>query len=392
MIYFVTLFILLVPVLIYDFMEREQGKRLWYYAELLILIFLVGLRYRVGGDTLVYIELFDDYPTFTELFDFDFVSADFNPLWYVFNAIIKSIWNDFTFFQIVHAVVVNGVFFWFFRKYTKYFFTAIVLYYIPFYLLYNTEVLRESLAVCVLMLSFSLLLKRKYFKYFICCLIALGFHYSALMLFVIPFILSLPKISWKITLLAFGLLFVVLSVSNLGGILQNVFSANAGMSFKVDAYTVGGFFDVVNVRGVLANVLPIILLLYVNQNTGEKSNMQNNEFIINFKVHNLLFVYAMFACITMFVPTMFMRLQNYIVPFYIIVLASLVIPAINSPSDKQKLLHKILLIFTTVWFLFFGFRMYWGDDSNEVNDSIFLDRYYPYYSVFDPTEHPLREN
>ena len=53
MIYFVVFILLLIPVVKYDWMAKTGGESKWYYFNLVVLILLAGLRYRVGGDTLM---------------------------------------------------------------------------------------------------------------------------------------------------------------------------------------------------------------------------------------------------------------------------------------------------------------------------------------------------
>ena len=99
MIYLLVFILLLIPVVKYDWMAKTGGENTWFYFNLVVLILLAGLRYRVGGDTLMYMSVFDECPTLDELKYFDFDTAQYNPLWYIFNAISKSVYNDFFLFQ-----------------------------------------------------------------------------------------------------------------------------------------------------------------------------------------------------------------------------------------------------------------------------------------------------
>ena len=128
MIYFVVFILLLIPVVKYDWMVKSGGEKGWYYFNLVVLILFAGLRYRVGSDTLMYMSMFYEWPKLDELKYFDFTTATYNPLWYIFAAIARSIYDDFITLQIMHAIIVNWTFFWFFRKYCqKYYFSAILL-------------------------------------------------------------------------------------------------------------------------------------------------------------------------------------------------------------------------------------------------------------------------
>ena len=81
MIYIILLIFLSIPVVKYDLLAKKGGENLWFYSSLLLLILVAGLRYRVGGDTIVYMVEFTAYPKLDEPRYFDFATARFNPLW-----------------------------------------------------------------------------------------------------------------------------------------------------------------------------------------------------------------------------------------------------------------------------------------------------------------------
>lgn len=346
-----------------------------------MLILLVGLRYRVGGDTLAYIDFFEDYPTVIELFSFDFKNAPYNPLWYCLNAIIKTIWNDFIFFQLVHAVIVNVTFFWFFKKYATHFFTTILIYYISYYLYFNMEVLREVLAICVFLISFPFLVKKKYFKYSFCLVVALLFHPSASIMFIVPLFFYMPKISWKFTLVSFIILFVILSVMDFVPLFSSFLTESVQLTEKIDTYTsLEGY--TFNVRGVIANFLPILLFMYVNRKNDLKC-FEN-------KAQNLLFLYAIFICFTIFYAVLFKRMQNYLLPIYTVYMSNLVMQGtfkIDNRINKQGLISRFALFL----FLFFSFKSYFVDTSKYMLGTKAYNIYYPYHSVLDPIKEVERE-
>ena len=79
MIYFIALLILVIPVFRFDLMKIEGNRKLWLVLEYIILVAIAAFRYRVGGDTLIYMDLFEDYPTIGELTTFDYESAVYKP-------------------------------------------------------------------------------------------------------------------------------------------------------------------------------------------------------------------------------------------------------------------------------------------------------------------------
>ena len=116
MIYILVFILLLIPVVKYDLMAKSGGEGGWFFFNLVVLILLAGLRYRVGGDTLMYMSMYAEWPAIDELKYFDFEDALYNPLWYVYTSIAKSLSDEFWVLQIIQSVIVNCIFFHFFRK------------------------------------------------------------------------------------------------------------------------------------------------------------------------------------------------------------------------------------------------------------------------------------
>ena len=144
MIYLIVLIVLLIPAIRYDFLSKKGGERIWYYVNLLVLILLAGLRYRVGGDTAQYMLFFENMPSLSELSSFKFMNNYYMPLWYVYTAVFKSFGGYFL-FQMVQAIIVNTVFLWFFKKKCSRYFTAIVVYFLAYYFSLNMDIMRQAL-------------------------------------------------------------------------------------------------------------------------------------------------------------------------------------------------------------------------------------------------------
>ena len=212
MIYVVVFILLLIPVVKYDLMAKSGGENKWYYLNLIVLILLAGLRYRVGGDTLMYMSVYNEWPSIDELKYFDFETALYNPLWYIYTSLPRSISDEFWVFQMIQAVIVNSVFVWFFKKYSpQYYFSAILLYYVGYYCYFNMEIMREILCICVLMLITPCLLNKRWIPYFIGCVVAVYIHFSAIIMFFLPLLFLLfRKPSWKLLLLILGCVIVFL--------------------------------------------------------------------------------------------------------------------------------------------------------------------------------------
>ncbi len=140
MVYAITIIIMLIGVYRFDIHNQNHNKTLWYRLEWAILVFIAGLRYKIGGDTYAYMEYFETVPDIFQITDSDFKYSRFQPLFIILVSFIRSFSSCFLVFQLCHAILVNSAFFYFFRRNSEYPFTAVLFYALFFFLNYNTEV------------------------------------------------------------------------------------------------------------------------------------------------------------------------------------------------------------------------------------------------------------
>ena len=144
MIYCFVILVLLVG-LTYDSHQNTNSARFFWFFEWLVLFLLVGIRYKIGGDTIAYYEHYYLMPKLNEIDFRDMLAADYQPLWYLLCGLCKSISPDFVVLQLVLSFIVNASVFFFIKKYAKKPFLTVLLYFITFtYFNYNTEILRQS--------------------------------------------------------------------------------------------------------------------------------------------------------------------------------------------------------------------------------------------------------
>lgn len=381
MIYFVVFILLLIPVVKYDWMAKTGGENKWYYFNLVVLILLAGLRYRVGGDTLMYMSMFDECPTLDELKYFDFNVAQYNPLWYILNAVSKSIYNDFFVFQLIHATIVNSVFFSFFRKYSKdYYFTVILLYYVGYFCYFNMEVMRESLCICILLLSTRFLFKKKWLLYYIMCICALFMHYSALVMFVLPlFFILFKRPSWKLQLLLFVGIFVFTLVVNVPMILLSLFSVDEQLMVFAEKY-MDYERNIMGMLSLFIQYLPILGVIFLH----ERYKIKVNEQLFSI-VAGIVFLYA-FSMNVVGVN----RLINYIIPFVLVYTVNVVYCVISNIKAAFTIGYSVL--YASLFVLCFNYYHYYSKDmSSEYPNTRFYRIFYPYNTVFSPQRDEHRE-
>lgn len=370
-VYLFALALILMAVYSVDVKKKVQLKNPYYYTILVVLILITGLQWRLGGDNLSYEIYYKDIPTIDRLrIDQLGIGVKYQPLWYIFCAILKSITPSFVFFHIVHSIIINTVVLSFFRRYTKYVFTAILLYYLSFnYLMFNIELQRESLAVMCFLLGLKYLQRETiagYLKYYLFAIVAFFFHTSALITFIIPIVLVLLKRAKNIytsviILGALLALFIYLSESVMfsfvgEGISENIFD-QAEHYFDHDKnfsnILINGFF----------NVIAPLIVIYISFASKAKKDV---------------FLYLGMLLVVVYIGnayfTGFSRMVNYLIfPFYV----SLV--NVFSGTKKYGLL-KIMCI--TVMIIATAYHMTRPIDFRRHGD-LYYNMYIPYQSILD---------
>lgn len=383
MIYVVVFILLLIPVVKYDLMAKSGGENKWYYLNLIVLILLAGLRYRVGGDTLMYMSVYNEWPAIDELKYFDFETALYNPLWYIYTSLPRSISDEFWVFQMIQAVIVNSVFFWFFKKYSpQYYFSAILLYYVGYYCYFNMEIMREILCICVLMLVTPCLLNKRWIPYYIGCVVAVYIHFSAIIMFFLPLLFLLfRKPSWKVLLLIMGSVIVFLNIVNLAALLVSIFSLNDKLAVLIEKY----MDNQSNIAGMISEFitfLPVLGIVYLRE--------QNQD--IDYKDKFLPIVMGIVFAFSLAMGFVgFARFVNYFIPFVLVVTVHTVYYYLSNVELKLRQVSSTVLV-GTLCVLFFNYSYYYVRDMSEYYPNTrFGEIFTPYHTIFDKQVEEKRE-
>lgn len=375
MIYIIIFAVLLTFTFIFDYSNkgtiRNQSVGAAYVISFVILTFLVGLRYRVGTDTLSYMDEYNKYPI-------SYFKDKYLIGWYLFIALCKSLHLSFTFVQLVLAFFTNIAVFSFLKRYSRHLFSSILLYYVVVFPILNFEILRQAVCISIFLLTFSFLENKQYLKYYLYIGIACLFHYSALLL------LFLPLITWipfnRRTMRAFLVLLLIVMV--LAPVLKNqIYQLSMGLSFledrafyyfsEVDAEE--SFSAVSYIMNLTLNVvIPLCFIrfrLYSDRITG--------PFLIMCMFSIIIYL------ISLYMPIIY-RLNNYFQLF------SLVLFVDFFNWFRSRIRGKPFLVFFVCLLLFIGVkaRLYFAQDEN--GTPVYY-HYYPYSSVFNEFKVVQRE-
>lgn len=392
MIYLLILLLLIIFAYRYDIRGVQSGKKEWYFFFLFILILLVGLRYRIGTDSITYESWFysSSLPTLGKL-NADAFSQKYEPLFVLFSSVVKTLFNSWVVFQLFHATIINSIAFRFFKKYSTAPFICITIYYVWLLFPLNCEIMRQSLATSVCLLALPYLLEKKYVKYYLIIFIAIFFHRSTVLFLILPFVSIITKRSVLLLFIALGLmvatslseflndnyLAILLLFENSGGLYESLSQNFQGGGFSDSGFSIIGM-TVFFMDGVLLYVICKFKEEQRILNLGESCNLSYKY------IDNGLTFFIIIQTLSLTFP-IFYRFAWLFYAFAIIYLSSFI------KNSKIKT-AKGLILFSVVVSLFL-FRVY-SDNflSKEMDSEIrYYRRYVPYTSIIGEEKIPERE-
>jgi len=394
MIYLVIILLLLFLIYKYDYCQEKKDRLLWYYIVLVIFIFVAGLRYRLGVDSIRYESNYPSLPSLSELANYDFSSSRFAPGYIVFAAIARSFSSEFVALQLIHAIFVNCVIFWFIKKYTSRIFFAVALYFVMLYINFMCEVMREACAVSAFLLGFPYFVKKKWVKYYIFAFFSFSFHPSAFVTFALP-LLTLPGIRSFFTI-GKRTIFILIGAYIVGVIINVAFfdyinlieiaSVQESAAMYANDSLAG---QVLNINGIISTAIlyliyPILAVMFIRRR-------KNYEYADTptFRAIELMVSICLIAAVFSIPIALFYRYNNYFYPFAIIAMSNFVFQPIiiNRRRIRIRYVAWLLIFFPLFLFKFYGFYRPIPGSSN-LRDGM---RYYPYSSVINKDKDGDRE-
>lgn len=398
MVYFIVLAVIFYCIYTYDYKRHKVGSSVMYIGVCVILIIIAGLRYRIGGDSIGYENEFkNSIPTLANLRSFRFNSIRWEPGFVLLMSTAKSFSTDFTLFQFFHATIVNSIIFWFISRNTQNRFIAVCLYFVCMYLNFNTEVLRESLAVSIFLLAWPFFKQGKWLLYYPLAICACFFHTSALFTLILP-LFAIPGVrgGFRLSKLTFFIcIFVFVGSFYLGRKFFSVIkmlSQTETISDRANEYAKSSYGGtVLNVLGMtevlIKNVfIPIAAVWYLRLSLkNEKGTKKYKEFQKQ-ELMVMTSVYISIASMSIFILG---RFNNYLLLFTYITLASCFFKKVEIRRKKFKL-SAIYWVAIFMVVLSINFKSYFASTFGSSSHKRYM-LYYPYYSRLEPTEDTKRE-
>lgn len=346
----------------------------------LLLVCVTGFRYRVGIDTLNYMENYSQVPSLADFSWEYFFEGDYEFLYVLLVNISRVFSDSFFSFQFLQVVIVNTVIFRFAIKYSANVYIYIFLYIMMGYLYFNTEILRESIAICCFILSWEYLQNGDYKKYYAWVVIALLGHYSASFCLFLP---CIKKMKLRINFLFVLLGVLLISILGVGLLVNNIDLLASilpkNLLGKIYAYFVNDYNRLGPMGilfGLIFNVCTPLMLIYLSNKKNVVRNKEIEAFICLYVIVSILGIFFI----------IFSRFNNYLLPIYILYLCNF----ISERRERFKKQSIFDMVFTG-WILLAFIYPYLKSTEDVASGTHFYNGWVPYHSVFDPLQVPERE-
>lgn len=392
MIYLIIYLYLLALVVFYDFHKKTLNRQAHKAFALLVLILVSGLRYRLGFDTVVYMEEFSQYPKLADLTMKSFADLRYQPLWIILNSFGQSL-GGFVFVQLItstiHILIIGYVMD---RICPSLFFTSLLYYYLFDYYNFNFDVMREALSMSLILLALLKLEEKNRMGVIVYVLIATLFHIFALPVFLLfllyyKFLVDRPYLGMTIVAVL-----VICGWLNANFVSESLLQVLVGghdssLENQVLTYANSEMFGLRNSTGIVSMVtffmkgMFYIYGLYLLRPLYEKyvhfdwkifSTTCWLSAILNFCFYSMPIFHRPYQYFTIFQSLLFILLFVYIAKRFV--------------KSARAGIYILMIFLTTL----LGVRKYMKPSGFAEGVSIYA-RFYPYSSVFDKTINEDRE-
>ena len=161
-----------------------------------LLVLQVGLRWQTGTDWDSYLLHFEQINNFSDVF---FAIIHFEPGYTFFVLVVKSVWNSYTVFLVVHALVYYALIFSAFKKLSPYLFISLLIFYATSMGVLGSN--RQLIALGICLYSLRYVIDKNAIKFFILIACASLIHITAVIFIIYYFLNKDIKQLWLFAIL-----------------------------------------------------------------------------------------------------------------------------------------------------------------------------------------------
>ena len=285
----------------------RRGQKIFLCVILIYIVVLMGLRFRVGMDTLGYMQAFKTVVPIDKLFTMKIFAERHEPGYLLLCSICKCFSKEFWPVQLIMNLITTGGIFIFLYRNCRNVFMGIFLFLILQWLYFSTEIMRESAAISIFLVNFSNFQRKRWIRYYLFSLISISFHYSAILIWFLPFVKYL-----KPNLLFFLMCGGILAITPLVEKFNQLLSLGV-ITDKVSYYVKD--VDSVNMNWRISEMIktgiPAMLTLALYHFSRFRSQFRP-----------LILLQIIFCCGAFAIPVIFQRFTNYTTLFVTAALAN----------------------------------------------------------------------
>ena len=341
--YFLFIYTFILSIGFYATRKKvTQRKNILFLTVFSIpLIILSGLRYpRIGTDTAIYLFFFEE--------TFNGGSAIYEPGFNLLLKIISLITHNGQIMLIMVNIIIFTLLFRFILKYSNCIWLSVFLFIGMEIFDQSMNLIRQILALSIIVNSIDYLLKRQYYKFSLIVLLASTFHFSALVFFVAPIIDKIRLTTLKI----FTFYICIILISVLSSIIITLILTKLGI---YGAYLNNDNFGVVDqpkIACILHLLINILLFSFCYLFGWKKTESKTNRLMTK-----LLMVGGVFWAMSLNFSTAG-RAALYF-DIYSIVLIPNILFSLKIKRNKWIISTAILILFTFKYFIIAYLRPEW---------------------------------
>lgn len=316
-------------------------KRAFYLVICFCLCLFAGLRTRYN-DTWAYVEIFKNTTSdFSSLFSSEFSIADV----YLFQIWNYVIYNFVTIDVNVYFFICSIVFvcpaIYLIEKYSKNFTISIIIFMFGGMYLFSLAGLKQSMATGIILIGLSDLFKKKYFKYYIWCVLALGFHTYSILFLLLP-ILGQELFNKRTIIFCIVIVGVGILLSFFSGIIKILIDF-LGKEVSEEAIKTGS----VNIFRAVVFIVPVVLAILGRKRLVGISVPEKILIKIGL-LSSIFMVLALFGN-----PILFGR-----IPQYFLIGAVTSIPLLISKAFTKAEKNKVIIVAMLCYILYGLYALY----------------------------------
>lgn len=357
--------ILLLVSTIYQVRNDKDANRKWFNFIVILMMGAAGFAYGISPDWVAYWNAFEgiaqigwgDLGEFAEMVDMEMGYV-------VLNKLVSTAGLGYASFTLIIAIIAlwlkSGIIY----KYGGYAFLSLLMYFIPTYLFEEHVHVRQGLANAIMFFSIPFIIERKFWKFFMCFVLAFLFHKA-----VVAFILAYWIVKIRFNNLTILLIVGLAVIANLVGLSTAIDGIMQFMPFGV-AETYNDYANELSEGGELGDIVKILTVLAIvmfNKIVSEKDPL-----------------FAYFRNIYLFGVVIYFFFGNGIfaarLPGFFTVYIIFVVPRMVKALEDNKLYKNIVYIAFTTYtlLLYINFYNRWGDRSGFGDYTSSFNNWVPY--------------